>query len=599
MLVLFWAIYPNLNVWSRSKQGRDLPAALTEDQRRIVLWIRKAHSRWEPLNISAVKRRAPEVLEAAFSMVPFWGWRRAVEAAGLRYGRIPVELEETVACEVCGLRRVSLMQHLRKQHGFEAGEYQEAYPGARVCSEALRARLRHSPGRVVPHWEPIWTPEYLLDRVSYYHEVGVPVNRKAVTLGDPALVAMANLLFPSWDHVLEAVGLEPESVRLTKKLPKLTRDELVGTLREQAAAGLPMNPQSVITDRLWVWTSSRKHFGTYRRALAAAGLDPEEEYRLKRYDEPEEERVLARVRVVAAMPRGSRQEAALERLQRECGRHVQREYGGWWELARRLDLPPRTLTRGHGWDRAAVIEALREREREGRSLRPGDIHSEEKGLYLGVVRYFGTFEDCYDVLGYPRPPVAVVYRRELRDPRALVERIRAVCRVPPDNEIVVGTDMVRYTRLAWLSRHHFGSWDEGLRRAGVRELDHLDVIRYADPPTLDADLKRLVEGRLRGGQETLRTLFRYAARLRGSVIGALESAGASRERALGIEASPWPEYPSGRAILAGIERRRREELGLHFRSVNESVHRDRPLLRSGQFLFGTWVDALRAARLPA
>jgi hypothetical protein len=572
-------------------------AALTEEQRRIVLWIRKAYARWEPLNINAMKRRAPEVLAAAFEIKPFWGWRRAIEAAGLRYEKIPVELEETVRCEECGREYVSLNSHLRLRHGFEPGEYQEAYPGAAVQSEAMRARRGLSPGSVAAHWEPVWSPEYLLDRVSYYHELGVAMNRKSETRRDPALMGMAILLFPSWDEVLEAVGIEPKSVRLKARRLGLSKEELLEALRKQAAAGLPMNPAAVFHQRHGIWTLSRKHFGSYRQALAAAGLEPDVTYLTRRHDQEDLERLAARARRVAAMA-GGKWRTELDRLHREYGGVVQKRYGGWWELARRLGLPPRSLVRGQGWDRAAVLAALRERERQGKSLRPGDIHVEEKGLYLAVVRYFGTFEDCYDLLGFPRPPVAIVYGRELRDPRALVERIQAACRAAPGTALVTGTDMVRYTRLAWLARHHFGSWDEGLRRAGLRGVEHLDVLRYADPQTLDADLKRLVEGKLRAGRERRRTLFRYAARLRGSVVGALEAVGASRKRALAIEASPWPEYPSGRAVLAAIEGRRRQGHPIDFRGLTEGSHPDRPLLRAGKFLFGSWEEALRAGAEP-
>lgn len=566
---------------------------LDDAQRAIVEWIRRTNEARGPLNISAVKRRAPEILEAAFGMRPFWGWRRAIEAAGLRYDRILPEFEEKVTCQECGLRRVSLTTHLWRQHQFEAGEYQELYPGAPVFAEAMLARRGLSPSPVAPHWEPIWTPEYLLDRVSYYLEIGIPVNRQSVVERDPALTGMASRLFSSWDEILEAIGLEPESIRLANPPSRLLREQVLEELRDLHAGSRPRNPTWVARHRSEIRTAAIKHFGTYRRALAAAGLDPKRIYKSVRHDADDERRLFARVQRVSGMVPGKRQRAALDRLHREHGFHVQQTYGGWRELARRLNLPPHTVMRGGGWDRDAVVEALWRRKRDGESLRAGDIHYQNKGLYLAVIRYFGTFEDCYELLGYPRPPVPIPYRREFRSSRALLERIRDESQPVPPREVLTGHDVTRFARLAWLARHHFGSWDEGLRRAGVRSLGYLDSLRYADPRTVDADLERLLAGRLRGGAARRRLLFRHAHLQNGSVVAALIAAGASREHAFAVKASASPEYPNGTAVLAAIERRRRDGLPVSFPSLKTGSLRDSALLEAGKLIFGTWEEALR------
>ncbi|MEO7974938.1 MAG: hypothetical protein ABIU84_15260, partial [Thermoanaerobaculia bacterium] len=253
-------------------------------------WIREAHAAGTPLNITAVRRSAPEILKTAFAIRPFWGWRRAIEAAGLSYDRIATELLDFVRCEDCGWTRRSLTLHLWKQHGFEAGDYLRDYPGAQVHAETMRARMLTSVG-FAPHWEPLWSDEYLLDRVSCYGEKGASLNVKNVTREDAALVAMANLRFGSWDEVLRRLGLDPDEVRIVERQKRYSRAELLAAIRARYSSGAPMNAAAVSRESSPIWNASRKLFKSYQKALAAAGLDPDALYLMKRFGRAETRRL--------------------------------------------------------------------------------------------------------------------------------------------------------------------------------------------------------------------------------------------------------------------------------------------------------------------
>ncbi|MEO8197859.1 MAG: hypothetical protein ABI689_14175 [Thermoanaerobaculia bacterium] len=561
-------------------------------------WIRGAHAAGMPLNITAVRRSAPEILQTAFAIRPFWGWRRAIEAAGLSYDRIAIELLDFVRCEDCGWTRRSLTLHLWKQHGFEAGDYLREYPGAQVHAETMRARLLSSVG-FAPHWEPLWSDEYVLDRVSCYGENGASLNVKSVTQADSALVGMAKLRFGSWDEVLRRLGLDPDEVRIVERQKRYSRAALLAAIRARYSSGAPMNAAAVARESSPIWNASRKLFKSYQKALAAAGLDPGALYLLKRFGRAETRRLFARARRVAE-DRGPGHARELAALHRECGSFVRQKYGGFRELALRLGVPARRLMKGGGWDRAAVVEELLRRQRRGESVSPGRLHAENKPLYLAVVRYFGTFEECFERLGLPAPEVGKVHLAMLRDPGALLAAIRAAYERAPAAGVVTGTDMLRYTKLAWLSRLHFGSWDEGLRRAlrgsprGAPR-DRLDVVRYTDPVTVDADLARLVRGSYRGGVTKRRALFLAAHRLRDSIIGALEDAGASRRRALAMAIQFDSKYTSGGDVLREIERRGRAGIEPIARHVKTGKQADPELAKVAKLMFGSWEGAVAAS----
>lgn len=96
--------------------------------------IRRLHARGQPLNISAVRRSHPELLEAAFVQRPFLGWRGALRAAGIEYSQIHVSLSRVVECQLCGQQMGSLFSHLRNFHGWSREDYQWKFPSAELVN---------------------------------------------------------------------------------------------------------------------------------------------------------------------------------------------------------------------------------------------------------------------------------------------------------------------------------------------------------------------------------------------------------------------------------------------------------------------------------
>ena len=89
----------------------------------------------------------------------------------IRYSQIRTYLEETVTCRLCSKQFLRLPLHLKRIHQVSCEEYRIDYPEADIYAEAERAKFfgkslitGKSSQRLFPHWEPIWTTEYLLDR---------------------------------------------------------------------------------------------------------------------------------------------------------------------------------------------------------------------------------------------------------------------------------------------------------------------------------------------------------------------------------------------------------------------------------------------------
>ena len=148
-------------------------------QRVIIREIQRLHARRAPLNISAVKRSHPKLIKQVYAVRPFWGWKRALEDAGLNYKKINVELRDYVGCKICGRDFGGLAYHLINDHNVTPEDYREEYPEAEIVCETVRAVISQSKLRKrspLPRWEPIWTPEYVLDRMAALHRLNFPLN---------------------------------------------------------------------------------------------------------------------------------------------------------------------------------------------------------------------------------------------------------------------------------------------------------------------------------------------------------------------------------------------------------------------------------------
>ncbi len=238
----------------------------------VLYWQR------EPLNITAVKRRHPEIVAAAFARSPFVGWKGLLDRAGIPYRKIRVELQGTVLCAICGARFQGLQVHLHRIHGVSAKTYLAEFPGSEISSEQLRARffVRTAKSRLImPHWERLWSREYVLDRIAELHRRGVPLNVQSFFERghEPSLYAAGTEFFPTWKDALAATGIDPDEVR--QEVPKgyWTAARVLTLLRDRLQANQSVSAKALRTEGS-LYVMARRFFGSYEEALRQAGAPP-------------------------------------------------------------------------------------------------------------------------------------------------------------------------------------------------------------------------------------------------------------------------------------------------------------------------------------
>ena len=101
---------------------------------------------------------------------------------------------------------------------------------------------------------------------------GHPLAGHAMDALEPGMVPIAQHLFGSWEAAVQAAGYDYEAVRLTKPW---TPDEVVARIQATDAQGADLSDQTVQARAPNLYGATRTHFGGWRQALAAAGMDPE------------------------------------------------------------------------------------------------------------------------------------------------------------------------------------------------------------------------------------------------------------------------------------------------------------------------------------
>jgi hypothetical protein len=172
---------------------------------------------------------------------------------------------EFVRCCICGnRRRVINNQHLSK-HDTDRQTYMEEYhltPDELVAKD-FRA-IQSSRRGYYPNGKSEWITAvkkvyekdgkifagYLQDKYGHLYEQGV-------------------WIFGNWDKSLFAAGFDPKKMRMRSLWSK---EKIIGEIRHIQDENLPLYAKYVMNNHAEVFSSARREFGTWAKALVAAGV---------------------------------------------------------------------------------------------------------------------------------------------------------------------------------------------------------------------------------------------------------------------------------------------------------------------------------------
>lgn len=608
------------------------------EKREIIARIKELHSAGEPLNIHAVKRYHPELMRAAVGIRPYWGWKRALEEAGISYDQVRFAYQATVRCRICGFEGASLSSHVRFKHGIKPEEYVKKFPDAETESEqrlynffGKRKLIRVPP--ILP-WEKIVTDEYVYDRVAEYRRQGFPITTDFIHRNDRPLYNHAFRKGIPWPEFCAFMGPEYAKEAETPKPPPVplrTYEETLQALRDLNIGGfLPAEktlkniPHSVRRDVL-------RHFESYQAAAKAVGLKISSGVRL-REGTRDHKKIAAKyppeklIEIVREMstPDHVARKGDLKKRNPDLVIAMLNHFGKMENLYKAMGLDPKKLPFvGRNYpDKASVIAEIQRRKKEGLPL-IGRVLAEgpdrDGRLQITGRKLFGSWKAALKAAGISdeeaeasKPERVPVYKT----PEAVVEEIKRRSEagepVMP-TQLLKGSDADRDLLLD--SRLHFGRHLKTLRAAGLladgrprqppRELRPPRPKKPRQPRPAKAvtreEVIAFIRDRVERGEHLNcdriarsgdSRITNGARRIFGHWRAALEAAGVDvPDKKRGARAHPLPDPEE---IVAFMRKRVDDGIGLSSAKLSKESPGYR-YYRAALRVFGSWKNALKAA----
>ncbi|TWU43911.1 hypothetical protein Q31b_14430 [Novipirellula aureliae] len=523
------------------------------NRKQVIQTIRRLHRRCEPLNLSAVKRDHPELVSAVYAETPYWGWKAALADAGLTYDKIRIYVRETTECRVCGRRFQNLTVHLRSAHEMSTEDYREEYPDAELVSERLREKLTGNSKRpphpeFIPHWEPIYTAEYILDRINEYAMRGFWMDYETMTTIDCSLVGVFKIFLDpmSWDDVLRRIDIDPVEYRGFTRDSDFTLADFKQWLEDRESRGVDCTQVTLLGEydtwhrrpRQFVWAMRR--YGNWTAALEAAKVD--------------------------------------------FGKAV---FGGH-----------------HYLTKESVLKEVRRKSREKADLSHTAVSLWPNGTQLtdAAARFFGNWTACLDAARVPQKLRVrrVNYETEQDVLEAIRYRLDHQYSLAPLDLYYGSRSDLRLWKKAF---ELFGSWRNAVKKAGgnSRQIREASQTPFSTTAKVTAELKK----RNRGGRSLAREqlcqneidkqLYCMASGFFGTWQAAVRASGQDPKAYHQFNLEPIRKYVTEKQVVDEIRKRQKKDQPINVRGLTHGDATDQPLLYSARKLFGSWQAAIEAA----
>jgi hypothetical protein len=212
------------------------------------------------------------------------------------------------------------------------------------------------------------------------------LDRLTLVRDNPALCATAEKYFKNLEQAAAAAG-----VPFRHRQTPWTTEKVLEEIKERAKRKMSLKPKIVKKTQYGLYRAAVRRYGSWKKALAAAGLEAVEGMRKVWAKGELEAELRAWVQRYGILKSGS-----LMKTNRKLFDGVRNRYGSFQAAARALGLPYGERPR---WTAEKVREVVFERIRQGRSISPDPLRREAGGLYKALRRIFGSWEESLRSMG--------------------------------------------------------------------------------------------------------------------------------------------------------------------------------------------------------
>lgn len=197
--------------------------------------------------------------------------------------------------------------------------------------------------------------------------------------------------FGTWDTALQYAGV---SVRRMVSEDEFRAERVLTQLRRMCCEGYDLSAQHNVKRDRRLYEAARLHFGTWRKALRAAGINLEHAFvrRPRKHDKRKLLETIKHRHESGATLMWT--EVCLEN--RAFATAAKQAFGSWRKALLAAGIDPmvyRNYSRKQ-WDQQRVIACIRKRQRDGQSVKCADVRREYPSLVNAAHRYFGSWREA-------------------------------------------------------------------------------------------------------------------------------------------------------------------------------------------------------------
>jgi hypothetical protein len=243
----------------------------------------------------------------------------------------------------------------------------------------------------------IWDDDAILKALRKLHKSGADLSYNALAKRKQSLVSAAAYHFGSYRKAVERAGIDYAAVT---RRPRWSRPAIIRLIKEGKRGGEDLHWSAVTRRRDELGKAAfaslqQRLFGSWDRALHAAGLDADE---INRYRKWNKTTIVYELRIRARdhLPLNS---GALQHddpgLHAAAVRHFSTYDGAL--LAAKLD--PEKVRQRRAWNKDDVVKGLKAARRAGQHLSDSSVRRGQPALYGAAVRLYGSFTAARDAAG--------------------------------------------------------------------------------------------------------------------------------------------------------------------------------------------------------
>jgi hypothetical protein len=236
----------------------------------------------------------------------------------------------------------------------------------------------------------IWTKDRIvaeLRRLNRSKDAALSYN--ALSKKNQSLVSAAAYHFGSYRNAIEAAGIDYADIT---RRPRWTRQRIIQEIKGARRRGEELHWSAVTQRRDELGKAAfaalqPRLFGTWNRALHAAGLDSDDVSRYRAWDR---DSIIAELRARNAdnEPLNS---GALQKADPGLHAAAMRHFGSYDQALKGARIDPVKVRQRRAWTQEEVVRRLKSTKRDGLNLADSAVRRNDPALYGAAVRLFGSF----------------------------------------------------------------------------------------------------------------------------------------------------------------------------------------------------------------